>query len=240
MLVAAAGVAAVCIGLGNWQLRRLEEKEAWQAAVTRRMREPATPLSVALGEPEPAFLHVAVEGHWAAGETILLERRSRGLQSGARVITPLRIPGSERALLVDRGFAPWDHADSFLENAEPTGSVRLEGVLQPLPVRDLPPGSTEEERRRRWHRLHPRALERQLGAALEPWLLVLVASEPGALPIAEPPSVTSAVNHRYYAIQWYGFAAVAGVTGLAYVWNARRLARARARSPDTRPGADQT
>jgi surfeit locus 1 family protein len=227
VLAAAAAVVALCVSLGNWQLRRLDEKEAWQESVSRRMHEPAVPLLAALDAPEPAFQRVAVEGRWAAGETVLLDHRSRGLESGSQVITPLRIAGSERVLLVDRGFAPWNRSESFLTDAEPDDPIHLEGVLLPLPDADLPLGSGDWQPRRRWNRLHPRALERQLGATLEAWLLVLIDSEPGAVPIAEPPMAVSAVDHRYYAIQWYGFAAVAGLTGLAYVWNARRLARAR-------------
>ena len=204
---AVLGAAAlVCVLLGNWQIRRLEEKRAWIEQMQGRLELPPAPLERALDTPDAfAFRRVRARGEWLTGETILV--RHRGAAPGPRVITPLRL-GEDRALvLVDRGFMPPDIAEAFVRAEEPDQRADVDGVL--LRLTELPMAGPAGERRLLWNRLHPAAMERQFGEAIERVLVVRLPGGSRAYPRGDTPHPSSRVNHLYYAITWYSCALVA-------------------------------
>jgi surfeit locus 1 family protein len=225
----AAAICAVCLGLGHWQLDRLAEKNTWIAEMNARLELAPVPVAVALEEPAAwEFRRARADGTFDPGESVLVELRQRGGRSGVRVVTPLRLPGREEALLVDRGFVPSQRVGEFLERdlpPEERGEVRVEGILRPLQARALPPG--EYARRQRWYRLDLAGIQRQVPYPLAPVLLVRgEAPAEGALPVGgfDPPRTR--VNHLHYAITWYSMAAIAAAIGLVIA--ARGIERGRA------------
>jgi surfeit locus 1 family protein len=205
--------ALVCAALGHWQQQRLTEKRAWIDEMTRRMELEPLPASVALQSSQDfSFRRVVAEGSYAYAETVLIQNRRRGRQTGVEVITPLRMGTEDRWLLVNRGFVPNQELQAFLAADPPPGPVRLEGVLRPLPRRELP--NVVPKRRLRWLRIDLAGLEAQIQRPLWPVALQRADDASGTLPRGgiEPPR--SRVDHLHYAITWYSIAAVAAVFAL--------------------------
>jgi surfeit locus 1 family protein len=156
-------------------------------------------------------------------ESVLIEPWQRAGEPGVHVVTPLRVPGREAAILVDRGFVSGRQLRGFLDGDSGTAAVRVEGILRPLRARRLPEG--EHERRQRWYRVDLAGIQRQVAYPLAPVLLVQGETPEGRLPVGgfDPPR--SLVNHLHYAITWYSMAAIAAA--IALVIAARGLDRAR-------------
>ncbi len=215
-------VSAICAGLGTWQGARYARARAWIARSEARMREAPATLQDSIRAPDAEWRRVVAEGVFEPTETVLLEHQSRerpdgrSLESGVKVITPLRTDSG--LLLVDRGFLPAPSVSGFLaaDPASPTDHERVEGVLRPLQRRRLP---APVERRLRWHRVDLAGLEQQLGEPLLPWLLIRIDA-PGP-PHPEPiaPRPTPRVDHLNYAITWFSISAIALLSG---VFGARR------------------
>ena len=219
-VVALGGAALVCVLLGNWQLRRLEEKRGWIEMMQGRLEQPPAELERALEAPDAfAFRRVRARGQWVTGQTILL--RHRGAAPGPRLVTPLRLGGERSLVLVDRGFVPPGIADGFVRGESPGQTAMVEGVL--LRLTEIPLAAPPGERRLLWNRLHPAALEHQLGEPMERVLLVRTPDGSGDYPRGDTPRPLSRVNHLYYAITWYSSALVAAVVGIGLSRRRRRL-----------------
>ena len=120
----------ILINLGLWQLRRLEQRRNLNATILAGLN---APLVVLTGEPvEPEALQrrrVSVTGWFDNEATIAIRNRPFQGQPGVRLVTPLRIKDSDRAVLVDRGWIPQENADPTLwSNYDVTGEVKIDGV----------------------------------------------------------------------------------------------------------------
>lgn len=198
-LLVAAGLAQ----LGRWQLARAAEKEALLAGIEAARGAPL----VDLGDLDPGadlrFRAVRVRGDFLADRQVLLDNQLRGGQPGVRAYVPLRLRGSDRLLLVDRGWlARPERSVPPAPVRLPGGDVELEGLLLAPPGAALALGAPEPPG---WPLLVTRIdlpdLAHRLGAPLLDCVL-----EDRATPRAEsiragmlPPE-----RHRGYAVQWFG------------------------------------
>ncbi|MDB5947298.1 MAG: putative transrane cytochrome oxidase, partial [Ramlibacter sp.] len=138
-LAAALGVAAG-LALGAWQLSRAAQKNALHAAMEGRKTLPALDgreLAGVKNEADVIWRPVRVQGRWVAGQTVFLDNRQMQGKVGFDVLTPLRIDGSEMAVVVQRGWVQ----RNFLERDRlpaietPTGAVEVRGLIAPPPPR---------------------------------------------------------------------------------------------------------
>jgi surfeit locus 1 family protein len=221
---AAVAFCTLSVALGNWQLRRTTEKETAQAQRDARTRGAPVVLPARPIEAEDwAWRRVAVSGEFAPRYAILLDNRTRAGRAGYEVITPLRIDGVDRYVLVNRGWiAQGRTRDELPSVPTPTGSLRLEGVAV------IPPGQVFElgdsaAPGRVWQHLDLPRYRAWSGLALQP-IVVLQTNDLGdGLLRRWPPAESGAAKHRAYALQWYIFALL---TVILYV--ALNLKRVRA------------
>lgn len=140
--VAVLAASAVCIRLGFWQLSRLREKKALNAAI--RASESTTQLVIE-GEPPPAAAavnrSVRVTGRYDEAHQFLLSGMLHEGEPGVEVVTPLRVAGATSALLVNRGWLPADDAiHARPQNYPEPGECTVEGVAEAMKRGAGPPG----------------------------------------------------------------------------------------------------
>lgn len=200
---------ALAIGLGIWQLQRLEWKEALIAAVDSRVTAEAVPLDEALALPpaEGEWRRVFAEGAFLLGSEAYLFTIGPDGQPGYRVITPLQRAEGD-VVLVDRGFVPEERRlpETRMEGQIP-GPRRVEGILrypQPLslftPEPDLP--------NRIWFARVPAAMAAELGVpiAADAVIEADLTPNPGGWPLGGQTMISFPNNHLHYAITWFGLA----------------------------------
>ena len=234
LLLAGIPVAGVAmIGLGMWQLTRLQERRALNAEIRRRLAEPqleltdATLTETARLEYQP----VVVRGVYDFSQEIVLRNRAHEQAPGVHVITPLTIAESEAAVLVDRGWIPYEAASPEARAAyhTPTGEVIVEGILRASQVRAstfLPADPTVGPRLPRldaWYWLTIGQVQRQAPYPLLPMFIEQAPSQnPSQLPVSGYDLDLSEGPHLSYAIQWFAFATILVVGPLAYWYQQRR------------------
>ncbi|HBZ72167.1 MAG TPA: hypothetical protein DEP35_21525 [Deltaproteobacteria bacterium] len=234
-LSAAFAVGVLCI-LGAWQVRRLHWREADLAAKNAQIDREPLALADALADPAAnAYRRVFAQGTYDRTQSIVVTPVSRGLEEGARVLTPLLVPGAGLAVLVDRGWVASSSLDAFLASELAKGPLPAEviGLAFPLRIGDAAPGTREPASRRvRWARFDPsrqaqvRALQAQVPYRLAPLLLQAQADGTTQLPLGGFERPTSPVDHRSYAITWFSMAAIALAT-----WVGLGLKQGRDRPP---------
>jgi surfeit locus 1 family protein len=129
----------VTLSLGAWQLSRAHQKVDLQQAIEQREAQlPLSGLSLLVPHPE-VLVHraVVVRGTWDAGHTVFLDNRQMRGVPGFYVVTPLKLEGSDKAVLVQRGWAPrnFEKREALPAIQTPPGPVELTGRIAPPPAR---------------------------------------------------------------------------------------------------------
>lgn len=226
-------VAAVCVRLGFWQLDRLEQRRERNAAIRAAGALPPLRLdSATLREvaADPGrFVHrrVVVRGSYDPTHQVVLRGRAHEGRPGVHLAAPLRVPGADVAVLVNRGWVPAPDAATVPPGsfAEP-GPRTVQGVLQPVPsTADRgSPSAAPAGGAPTYRRLDLDALR---GRVPYPLLPLYVEQRPGPgdpeYPRRVPPPEVGEGPHLGYAVQWFSFAAIA-LVGLGVL-----LLRARGR-----------
>jgi surfeit locus 1 family protein len=231
LLVIAA--MAVMIRLGIWQLDRLEKRRAFNARVLAQVNQPPLLLSGQALDADLASLEyrpVIVEGEYDSSQEVALRNQAWNDQIGVHLLTPLKIAGSDRAVLVDRGWVPVQDFDShdWSQYGE-TGKVRVTGVIRAssstpdFGKRADPPGRLDV-----WNFANVARIAEQVSIPLLP-IYIQQAPDPSWLGLphrSQPELDLTEGPHLGYAFQWFTFAAI---LGLGYPFFIRRQEKAKLR-----------
>ena len=227
---AAIGMAAT-FALGLWQLDRAHQKEALAASIAARENQPPLPQDALLAPDALSQLHrrVQLRGTWIVGRTVFLDNRQMpGGGVGVYVVTPLRLAGSDRVVLVQRGWAPRNFMarEQLPPVQTPSGEVQLEGRIAPPPSRLYQPGAAGSGPIRQ--NLDLPAFAAETGLALLPVTVQQTGHPSQGLRRDWPEAAGRGPETNYgYAFQWW---ALCGLIAALYVWfqfiHPRRQARA--------------
>ena len=232
LTVLSTGALAFLIGLGVWQLERLQWKEGLIAEIEARTH--AEPVSLkevvarARAGEDVSYLRLRVEGKFDNGKERYLFAVSDGAP-GWHVITPLTTPDGD-AVLVDRGFVP----DAFRDPAKrPQGelsdTVNVTGLARPPETQGLfIPDNEVEKNRWFWRDLKTMTLSMfgDSGKDVAPFFVEAERSGvPGGWPLGGQTRVDLPNNHLQYAITWFAIALCLVVIYVVYVRGRLKAAR---------------
>jgi surfeit locus 1 family protein len=220
LVILAIGVQ---VRLAVWQLERLQERRVYNARVQAQLDQPPLTLEASTQLDDLSTMEyrsVVVRGEFDSTQEVALRGQSWNGKLGARLLTPLRIAGSDRAVLVDRGWIPYEETENgrWPQYAQ-TGVVTVRGQIRasrhqtgfgfqtdPTPV----PGA----RLTAWNQANVEAIGAQTPYPLLP-VYLQQAPEPDpdtVLPYAGLASLDlSDGSHLGYAGQWFMFAIVFAV-----------------------------
>ncbi|WP_417219279.1 SURF1 family protein [Arthrobacter sp.] len=219
--------AAACVGLGRWQMNRLDEARTDNSRVDANYD--AAPLSFEQARPyfqslpeDKAWTPVRMSGRYLPDDTLIVRNRTNAGSPGYEVLVPFRTREGT-VVMIDRGWLPIGDKSSGRPDtvpAPPTGDVQVIARLkvgEPAVSRSAPAGQIASIEL-------PRVAE-TLGYPVAPGAYGIVDQEKPAvdpMPVAlERPSVDTG-NHLSYSLQWFAFGVLSFV-GLGYA--ARQQAR---------------
>jgi surfeit locus 1 family protein len=215
------GVAAA-LALGRWQMDRAGQKQALQMAVEEQNKLPAGDNAYLLAiEKVATTLHrrASLRGQWMAEHTVYLENRQMGGQPGFYVLTPLKLQGSDAAIVVQRGWV----ARNFQNRSQlplvptPAGDVTVQGRISPPPAKlyefaGAGMGAIRQN-------LDLSLFAAEIRQPLLPLSLVQTAptdaADAQALQRDWPAPNAGVDKHHGYAAQWF---ALAALIAILYVW----------------------
>jgi cytochrome oxidase assembly protein ShyY1 len=241
--VLVAALVVTMIALAFWQLRRLDEKEAYKALVEARQEEPAAdvaavvPLQAASGDPAVAdvlYRTVTATGTYEIDDSVVVENRSYNSASGGWVLTPLRLDDGS-AVVVNRGFIGFDRDGVIVAPDPPPGRVNVTGLVFPSQRRgSIGPRDPATGKLDVLARVDLDRYGAQVDYALLPAYIQLTTSHPTEItpPAGEPelvalgPPQPDLGPHLSYAVQWFIFTTIAAG---GYALLLRRVARDQAK-----------
>ncbi len=243
-------VALVCVSLGRWQLGRAEERRTVAADIQAGRSQPPLSLSGAVpAEQLTAWGPAQAVGRWRTDLSVTLDNRNLNGRPGLWLATPLVLEDGTAVLVLRGWFARPFEVSQALRVVTPAGTQRVSGELaMHVPrmfelwssgasaVSQFPPGwpgnvalatsDAEVARLPRLQNLELSELTALTGLKFVP--AVLLQKEPnddGLSRTWSEPSTDSDKNMGY-AMQWFGFAAMAVIAGIvvaARAWRRRSL-----------------
>ncbi len=256
-LLLLAIVVLVGLRLGNWQLNRAAER--LNIAATIAAGRASTPLQLSARTPTPQlspWRSASANGTWLHQYTVLVDNRSYGGRPGYWVATPLLLeqdsgPQASKqppvALLVLRGWMPRPVHPGQAQQPipAPTGTQTVQGELLDRVPRLLQLWSWSKNPSGQLPATWPKdtgtpvvvqnldlhELSQVSGLHLLPTVLAANPDNASGLLQEWPEPSLDADKNRGYALQWFGFAAIAGIAWIVVLW--RALRRKRQRQSDT-------
>ena len=219
---ALAGIVVTAL-LGDWQLSRA----AYKAGLEAQMREAARRPPVRIGsdpiEPQSILYHnVEVRGQFDPDRTVYLDNRLHQGRAGYQVVSPLKIAGGSRYVLVERGWVAAGPDRSRLPAVvTPAGEVDVAGMATPAnpPVFEL---SRQVQAGKVWQNLTLDRYRSQFALDLQPTIIQQRNELPDGLVRDWAVPSLGIDRHRAYALQWFSMAAA--ILILYLVLNVRRKA----------------
>ncbi len=211
--------AALFARLGVWQLSRLAERRAFNATLLKRLDSP--PVDI-VGLPkdtaEAHYRRVTLRGHWLYDREVLWAGRTRNGSPGVNFLTPLKIDGRDSAVIVNRGWAYSPDATTIDNSRWRDGdSASIAGYVETWrPEPAAPAGAAP--RVRTVHSLAHDAIATSIGLPIAPYLVVQTSdsvAKPDSVPVRLVYPALDEGSHENYAIQWFSFATIALVGGVA-------------------------
>jgi surfeit locus 1 family protein len=211
--------ALVFSRLGVWQLHRLSERRARNAALAARLHTPALPLAQLPRDSVGAhWRRASVVGTYDFDHQIVLSGRTHDGSPGVQILTPMHPDSGGIAVLVNRGwvYSP-DAASVDLGKWDESPHASVTGYIEDFVhggrgVARLPSHPNA------WSRLDASELRAAFPFPIAPYYLVQLDTMAEYRTAHELPTTTPvrlvlpAMDdgpHLNYAIQWFTFAAVA-------------------------------
>jgi len=214
--------AILFVRLGFWQLARLHAKVQRNSAIAVQQREPTVQFASLPRDTAAArYRRATAAGVFDYEAELVLSNRTYQGSPGADLITPMRLAGSDTAVLVDRGwvYSP-DGASVDRVRWRERDSVAIVGYVEQY----APDAGTTSAARdpRIVRRISRREVSSRIPYPLAPYYLVQTGDTASSHPVRREMPVLDEGPHRGYAIQWFFFAATALVGAIFVVWRERR------------------
>lgn len=224
----AIGAAALFIRLGFWQLSRLHERQAFNATVAAQRLDAPVAFSALPRDTGAAHYRAAyLDGRYDYAHELVLASRLRQGSPGVELLTPMFMPGSDTAVLVNRGwvYSP-DAASVDLARWREGDTARVAGYVETYQSDD---GVTTSSFGPRVVRRASRSeIAAKVPFPVAPYFLIATSDTVGRNhPARRSVPVLDEGPHRSYAIQWFAFAFIAIGGAAAVVFRERESRRGR-------------
>jgi surfeit locus 1 family protein len=210
---------AILVSLGNWQVRRLAEKEAYLAAIDARISDAPVAIPETPDPEQDRFLPVTVTGKYLGDEVhVLVSVKKVG--PGYRIIGSFEAEDG-RVIMVDRGFVATENKTAPRDMGQATliGNLHWPDEIDSFtPENDLD-GNI-------WFARDVEYMATVLGT--EPTLVILKETSKNDTSVTPLPVDSSGIpnDHLQYIVTWYGLAIVWVAMTLYYLRRQRKTKKA--------------
>lgn len=214
-------VFGLLIGLGTWQVQRLDWKNNLIETRTARISAPALNIAAARAATTPESIEyraITLSGTLRNEYGFRLLNRLYNDTQGAHLVVPMVLDDGQGTIMIDRGWIPRGTVADLPEGT--VERVTLNGYLRAYTERGafLP---ENEPAANNW--FHMNETEMLATAGLSDGVGFYVeagpeSSPPGAFPAGAVPDVNLRNPHLQYAGTWYGVAGVLLVIFIVFHW----------------------
>jgi surfeit locus 1 family protein len=201
--VAAVAGIALTFMLGEWQMGRADYKQGLQDRQDALARETVVSIAPApLAADDIILRKVEVRGEYAPKFTVFVDNRLYQHQPGYHVATPLRIAGSQRYVLVNRGWVPAGRDRSLPVIDTPSGEQLVKGTAVSYSEKFMEL-STKVAEGNVWQNLVFERYHQATGLDLQPFVIQQDSAVDDGIKREWKRPDLGRNTHLAYAFQWY-------------------------------------
>src|SRR5258706_8275319 len=208
--LAATVMVGLTLHLADWQRERAAEKRGLQTEFEHRIAAAPATLGASTQDADALrYRRAFARGEWFARGQIYLENKTDGGTAGYHIIPPLKLAGTDKFVLVNRGWAARSRAypEPPLVRV-PAGIVEVVGTVT-VPTAKFLELSAAGVQGNIWQNLTIARYRQHLGLDILPFVLLVSGvkpdSESSLLMLTERPDA-GVDKHIEYMLTWYSLA----------------------------------
>ena len=212
--------AALFVRLGVWQLSRLHEKRAFNTVLSTRLASAPAEVTALPGDTGAGhYRRVVASGTLLYDRDVVYAGRSHEGSPGVDLLTPMRIAGRDTVVMINRGWAFSPDAATIDDSLwREKDSATVSGYAETFA------GKERASTQRRVHALDRAAVQVLVGLPVAPYIVVQTSDSghhADSVPVRLGVPALTEGPHQSYAVQWFSFALVAVVGGVALARRSR-------------------
>lgn len=207
-------VLTLLVGLGTWQMKRLEWKTALLTRIEGRMQKPPVPMPEKIDDPAAwEYRRVTLAGNFLYDHEFLVKPRTLDGENGYHMLVPFQ-RASGGAVMVNRGWI----SDKLMPKASrPKGLLQIEGIIQLPHKNSFTPENRPDKNDWYWPDIKVMAELAKLKNEMQ--VIVNVAEKkPGVYPRGGKVQLNIPNDHKQYAIFWYMMALISQIIFIMRFW----------------------
>jgi len=207
---------AFLVSLGFWQLDRANQKRAIEESIEKANTGFVELVVDEHGLLNKEFHEIRLQGSYLNEKQFLYDNQIVDQASGYYVLTPFVLTGKTKAILVNRGFVPWNGrrdklADIFVDSSPREIIVQ---VSSPVKRMELKSSNLGQQFPLLIQAIDYDVIEEASGLKFVGVVGLLDSSELDGFVRKWEPYTGSIEKHVGYAIQWFLMALVLGIIGV--------------------------
>ena len=207
---------AFLVSLGFWQLERADEKRGIEASIKQANTGSVELIRKEEGLQSKEYYEVRLQGKYLSDKQFIYDNQIVDQVSGYYVLTPYALEGQSKAILINRGFIPWNGRRDKLADiviGQETREIKVQ-ISKPIKRMELKPSEVGIQFPVLIQSIDLQDMADRAKVDFSSVIGLLDASASNGFIRKWEPYTGSIEKHIGYAVQWFLMALVLAIIGI--------------------------
>ena len=207
---------AFLVSLGFWQLDRADEKRGIEASIKQANTGSVELIRKEEGLQTKEYYEVRLQGKYLSDKQFIYDNQIVDQVSGYYVLTPYALEGQSKAILINRGFIPWNGRRDKLADiviGQETREIKVQ-ISKPIKRMELKPSEVGIQFPVLIQSIDLQDMADRAKVDFSSVIGLLDASASNGFIRKWEPYTGSIEKHIGYAVQWFLMALVLAIIGI--------------------------
>ena len=207
---------AFLVSLGFWQLDRADEKRGIEASIKQANTGSVELIKKEEGLQSKEYYEVRLQGKYLSDKQFIYDNQIVDQVSGYYVLTPYALEGQSKAILINRGFIPWNGRRDKLADiviGQETREIKVQ-ISKPIKRMELKPSEVSIQFPALIQSIDLQDMADRAKVDFSSVIGLLDASASNGFIRKWEPYTGSIEKHIGYAVQWFLMALVLAIIGI--------------------------
>ncbi len=207
---------AFLVSLGFWQLERADEKRGIEASIKQANTGSVELIKKEEGLQSKEYYEVRLQGKYLSDKQFIYDNQIVDQVSGYYVLTPYALEAQSKAILINRGFIPWNGRRDKLADiviGQETREIKVQ-ISKPIKRMELKPSEVGIQFPALIQSIDLQDMADRAKVDFSSVIGLLDASASNGFIRKWEPYTGSIEKHIGYAVQWFLMALVLAIIGI--------------------------
>jgi surfeit locus 1 family protein len=207
---------AFLVSLGFWQLERADDKRSIEASIKQANTGSVELIKKEEGLQSKEYYEVRLQGKYLSDKQFIYDNQIVDQVSGYYVLTPYALEGQSKAILINRGFIPWNGRRDKLADiviGQETREIKVQ-ISKPIKRMELKPSEVSIQFPVLIQSIDLQDMADRAKVDFSSVIGLLDASASNGFIRKWEPYTGSIEKHIGYAVQWFLMALVLAIIGI--------------------------